>query len=188
MATTQVGLRIKNLRENRKITFEELSRRTGLPVDFLKQLENQDLYPSIGPLLKVSRALGTRLGTLLDDQVSADPVVVRKGDRHEELNMLTGKDQPVTFRYHSLARGKADRHMEPFFIEIAPESEADKKPSSHEGEEWIMVTGGELQVTYGEKVIRLKEGDSVYFNSVVPHNVCSVGGKAEIIACLYIPS
>ncbi len=188
MATTQIGLRIKNLRENRKVTFEELAKRTGLPVEFLKQLENQDLYPSIGPLLKVSRALGTRLGTLLDDQVSSDPVVVRKAARREELSMLTAKDAPVALRFHSLGRGKADRHMEPFFIDIMPESENDKKLSSHEGEEWIMVVSGEVQIAYGEKVIRLQEGDSIYYNSVVPHNVCSVGGKAEIIACLYIPA
>ena len=113
---------------------------------------------------------------------------MRVEDRREELSMLKGKDKPVALRFHSLGRGKSDRHMEPFFIEILPESEVDKKLSSHEGEEFIVVISGELEVIYGQETHVLKAGDSIYYNSVVPHHVGSHGGrKAEIYAVLYFP-
>jgi hypothetical protein len=50
-----------------------------------------DVYPSLGPLLKIARALDVRLGTFLDDQISQDPLVVRREDRKQELSMLRGK-------------------------------------------------------------------------------------------------
>jgi transcriptional regulator with XRE-family HTH domain len=168
MGSNKIGLRVRTMRESKKISIEELAKRSGLDAGFLRQLESEDLYPSIGPLLKISRALGARLGTFIDDQVTADPHIVRVAERREELTMATGKDTPAALRFHSLGRGKADRHMEPFFIDILPESEKDKKLSTHEGEEFIVVTAGEVQVIYGEQTHRLRTGDSMYYNSVVP--------------------
>jgi quercetin dioxygenase-like cupin family protein len=78
--------------------------------------------------------------------------------------------------------------MEPFFVEIYPESAQDKKLSFHEGEEFIVVLSGRLEVIYGQEVHLLEPGDSIYYNSVVPHNVsCKGTDKATIYAVLYIP-
>jgi mannose-6-phosphate isomerase-like protein (cupin superfamily) len=128
-----------------------------------------------------------RLGTFLDDQVSSDPLVVRLAEREEELTMHPdGKEPGVVF--HSLGRGKTDRHMEPFFIELLPKSCQDDTLSSHEGEEFIVVHSGRMRLLYGQEETILSPGDSVYFNSVVPHNVaCHGGEKAEIYAVLYFP-
>jgi transcriptional regulator with XRE-family HTH domain len=183
----KVGARIKRLREDKSLSRDELSSRSGLDIDFLQALEEENIYPSLGPLLKIARGLGIRLGTLLDDQFSQDPLVVRIEDRKQELSMLKGKDKPVALKFHSLGRGKKDRHMEPFYIEILPEPAEDKKLSSHEGEEFIVVLSGEVEVVYGQKSSILKAGDSIYYNSVVPHYVSCRGSKAEIYAVLYFP-
>ena len=183
----KVGARIKRLRENKSLSRDELSSRSGLDIDFLEALEEQNIYPSLGPLLKIARGLGIRLGTLLDDQFSQDPLIVRIEDRKQELSMLKGKDKPVALKFHSLGRGKKDRHMEPFYIEILPEPSEDKKLSSHEGEEFIVVLSGEVEVFYGQETSILKAGDSIYYNSVVPHYVSCRGSRAEIYAVLYFP-
>jgi transcriptional regulator with XRE-family HTH domain len=183
----KVGARIKRLREGKSLSLDELSSRSGLALDFLEAVEEDNVYPSLGPLLKISRVLGIRLGTLLDDQISQDPLIVRLEDRKEELSMLKGKDKPVALKFHSLGRGKKDRHMEPFYIEIFPESAEDKKLSSHEGEEFIVVLSGEVEILYGQQKSILKQGDSIYYNSLVPHYVSCRGPKAEIYAVLYFP-
>lgn len=183
----KVGARIKRLRENKSLSRDELSSRSGLDIHFLEALEEQNIYPSLGPLLKIARGLGIRLGTLLDDQFSQDPLIVRIEDRKQELSMLKGKDKPVALKFHSLGRGKKDRHMEPFYIEILPEPSEDKKLSSHEGEEFIVVLSGEVEVCYGQETSILKAGDSIYYNSVVPHYVSCRGSRAEIYAVLYFP-
>ncbi len=183
----KVGSRIKRLREAREISRDELAARSGLNLDFIEAIEEDNIYPSLGPLLKIARVLGLRLGTFLDDQFSKDPLIVRREGRKEELSMHKGKDKPVALRFHSLGRGKKDRHMEPFYIEILPEPEEDKKLSFHEGEEFIVVLSGEVEVFYGQEVHILKAGDSIYYNSVVPHYVSCRGDRAEIYAVLYFP-
>lgn len=188
MNSEKIGTRVRKYREQKSLTVSELASRTGLDDAFLEAVEEHNVYPSLGPLLKIARALGLRLGTFLDDQEVGDPLIVRVGERKEELSMLKGKDKPVTLRFHSLGRGKGDRHMEPFYIEILPESARDKKLSAHEGEEFIVVLSGEVEVIYGQETHVLKAGDSIYYNSVVPHYVSSIGSrKAEIYAVLYFP-
>lgn len=188
MKSGKVGARIKKIMQEKNISIDQLAQQTGLNTEFLNQLRTEDAFPSLGPLLKISRALGVRLGTLLDDQVSPDPLIVRKDDPKEEIHMLPDKDKPVELKFYSLGKGKTDRHMEPFFIEILPESSRDIKRSSHEGEEFIVVVSGEVEVIYGQETHQLKAGDSIYYNSIVPHYVsCKSEEKASIYAVLYIP-
>ena len=97
-------------------------------------------------------------------------------------------DQPVALQFYSLGKGKSDRHMEPFFVELLPESEKEKDLSSHEGEEFIVVYSGRVVVTYGTEIYQLEAGDSIYYNSVVPHYVSCKGDRAAAIyAVLHTP-
>ncbi|MFO7596159.1 MAG: cupin domain-containing protein, partial [Desulfocurvibacter africanus] len=110
-----------------------------------------------------------------------------KDQRKQGLAMHTPRHGEA-LRFYSLGKGKADRHMEPFFIEILPESAADKSLSSHEGEEFIVVHKGKLEVVYARQTYVLQAGDSIYLNSVVPHWVgCHGDEPAEIYAVLYFP-
>ncbi len=187
MSKAKVGYRIKTFREKQGLSLEDFSDRTGLGVDFLEAVEEKENYPSLGPLLKIARALGVRLGTFLDDQVSKDPLIVKLGERKEEFSMHSDVEKTASMKYFSLAKGKSDRHMEPFFIEIQPE-EDEPKLTSHEGEEFIIVVSGKLKVVYGREESVLEAGDSVYFNSVVPHYVAADGSeKCDIYAVLYFP-
>ena len=188
MISERIGSKIKKFRELEEISLEELVERSGLDMDYLQAIEDDEMYPSLGPLLKIARALGTRLGTFLDDTISHDPLIVRLDERREESTLLKGKEKPAALRFFSLGRGKSDRMMEPFYIEIFPESARDKKLSSHEGEEFIVVVSGEVEIIYGQKTHVLKPGDSIYYNSIVPHYVSSRNDKpAEIYAVLYFP-
>jgi transcriptional regulator with XRE-family HTH domain len=177
MKTEKVGQRIKTIMGNKGLSLAELEQRTGLKAELIRLVEEEDVYPSLGPLLKIARALGVRLGTLLDDQVSSDPLIIRHPERSQELSMLRSKNAPV-----------ADRHMEPFFVELLPESATEKHLSSHEGEEFIVVHSGHVEIVYGKETHRLAEGDSIYYNSIVPHYVsCHGAATASIYAVLYFP-
>ncbi|WP_316898766.1 XRE family transcriptional regulator [Pseudodesulfovibrio indicus] len=182
-----IGNRIRAYREKQELSIEDLANRTTLSEDFIRAVEEEDMYPSLRPLVKLARALGVRLGTFMDDHVSSDPLITRLEEREEELVMHPdGKEAGLIF--HSLGKGKTDRHMEPFFIELMPESSKDEALSSHEGEEFIVVHSGKLRIRYGHEEQILEAGDSVYFNSIVPHNVACAGEeKAEIYAVLYFP-
>ena len=78
--------------------------------------------------------------------------------------------------------------MEPFMINVAPKSEVDFVLSSHEGEEFILVLEGCIEVNYGEAVYILNEGDSIYYDSIVPHVVkLSYEKESRILAVIYTP-
>jgi transcriptional regulator with XRE-family HTH domain len=188
MQSTKLGGRIRTFRERLEISREELAHRTGLDATFIQAVEEEELYPALGPLLKLARGLGVRLGTFLDDEPGADPLIVRGTDHQEELAMHQARGKPASLRFYSLGKGKPDRHMEPFFIEVLPEGQVEKTLSSHEGEEFIVVLTGRIEVLYGQERFLLESGDSIYLNSVVPHRVsCHGHDQARIYAVLYIP-
>ena len=78
--------------------------------------------------------------------------------------------------------------MEPFIVDIIPSSESDFVQSSHEGEEFIYVLAGSIEINYGKSVYTLSEGDSIYYDSVVDHHVHSANkSPAKILAVVYAP-
>lgn len=188
MQTVKVNKRIKTYMEKRQMDVHGLADTTGLDPSFIDTMLKEDVYPPLGPLMKIARALGVRLGTFLDDQETSDPYIVRKANRASKFSVLGGKNKTTALNFYSLGQGKTDRHMEPFFVEILPESASEKALSSHEGEEFIAVINGSIEVIYGNETHILNTGDSVYYNSIVPHYVSCVGQeKAEIHAVIYIP-
>lgn len=188
MQTGKVNQRILSFMENRGMDIAALSEAAGLEPKFITTMLEEDAYPPLGPLMKIARALGVRLGTFLDDQDSGAPYIVRKAERADSFSVLDSTNKAPALNFYALGKGKSDRHMEPFFVEIMPESARDKKLSSHEGEEFIVVVSGLVEVIYGNEVYELQPGDSIYYNSVVPHYVsCAGKDKAEIHAVIYIP-
>jgi transcriptional regulator with XRE-family HTH domain len=185
-----IGEKLKAVRESRAQTRDQLSERSGLKKELIEQIESGALIPSLSPLIRLARALGVRLGTFLDDQESVGPVLVRSGEKRKVMRFSdknrTGQSD---LDFFSLAANKAGRHMEPFLIDIHPSSAEEANPSAHEGEEFIYVFSGDVELIYGKEIFRLAVGDSIYYDSIVPHNVHSIGSRpAQILAVIYAPS
>ncbi|WP_027450370.1 helix-turn-helix domain-containing protein [Xylanibacter brevis] len=186
-----VGSKIKSIRETKKLSLEEIAERSGLSNDQIIAIENNENLPSLGPLIKIARALGVRLGTFMDDNDAIGPVVCRAKDREQETSISFSNgttDARKHMEYHPLAKQKAGRHMEPFIVDIQPSEEKEFISSAHEGEEFIFVMQGEIEIDYGKEKYTLKEGDSIYYDSIVKHHIHGAEGKAaKIMAIVYIP-
>ena len=181
-----LGSRIRTYRERLELSPADLARQTGLGEALVLSIEKDEVYPSIGTLTRLARALGQRLGTFMDDQFSPDPLIVRADARRGDVPSHKPATSAGGYSYAPLGRGKTDRHMEPFYIEIAPDAE--EQLSSHEGEEFIVVVSGEVELTYGTGRHVLKPGDSAHYNSVVHHLVKAHGGQpAAIYAVVFVP-
>jgi len=170
-------------REKLGLTAEELSTNSGLGLDLINDIESGTTYPPIGSIIKLSRALGQRVGTFMDDQFIKDPLVIRFNEREEETSSHRAADGH--YHYYPLGKGKTDRHMEPLYIKI--EADEEEELSSHEGEEFVLVISGEIKLIYGKETHILRTGDTLYYNSLVPHHLGSVNGPAEILAVIYAP-
>ena len=78
--------------------------------------------------------------------------------------------------------------MEPFIVDIEPAEPSDYMLSSHEGEEFIYVMEGKIEINYGKDIFLLNAGDSIYMDSVVLHNVHAANNlPAKILAVIYTP-
>ena len=184
-----VGEKIKSLRESRSISMEELAQRSGLALEQIERIEGNIDLPSLAPLIKIARVLGVRLGTFLDDQDETGPAICRKAEAGDSISFSNNAIQSRKhMEYHSLAKAKSDRHMEPFIIDVDATDDIDFVLSSHEGEEFIFVMEGVMEVCYGKNSYLLEAGDSIYYDSIVPHHVHGYQGQAaKILAVVYTP-
>lgn len=190
MATEKtVGEKIKQIREMKKVSLEELAERSGMDSALLLKIEQEKNVPSLAPLIKIARSLGVRLGTFLDDSDSFGPVVVRSGEYHKGVRFTSqSSESREHLNFYSLAFDKAGRNMEPFIIDIEPGQQSNYMLSSHEGEEFIYVLDGEVEINYGKEIYKLGKGDSIYLDSIVLHNVHAGNNQpARILAVVYAP-
>ena len=205
MAALTLGERIAEIRKTYSLSREVLSERSGVSADLISKIEDDGLIPDLAPLIKISRGLGVRLGTLLDDHEQLGPVICRAGDASSSSRFKTGLPEPTAstnvrsfqvgaatdkghhgMSFFALAADKTGRHMEPFIVAIEPDAKQEK--SAHEGEEFIYVMEGTLTLEYGTDKQTLKTGDSVYYDSIVPHKVFSADNNpVKILAVIYTP-
>ena len=186
---TRIGEKVATVRTSLGLTCDQLAERSGCEVAVIERIEAGELVPSLAPLIKISRAMGVRLGTLLDDDTQVGPVITR-ADEAEEVSRLKSLETGAasgTLDFFSLAPGKTARHMEPFLIDVNPSDQ--RSLSGHEGEEFLYVLGGDLEVAYGKDVVILHTGDSIYYDSIVPHQVRAAGdAPVRILAVVYAPA
>lgn len=187
-----IGAKIQSIRQSKQLTAQEVAERSGLGIEQIERIEGNLDFPSLAPLIKIARVLGVRLGTFLDDQSELGPVICRKKDSNEANSIgftNNASQQRKHMEYHSLSQDKSGRHMEPFLIDIAPSEEGvDFVLSTHEGEEFIYVLEGIVEINYGKNTYILEEGDSIYYDSIVAHHVHATAEcKARILGVVYTP-
>jgi len=185
----QVGPKIVSIRQNKNVAVDELASRCGFSLASMEKIEKGETLPSLGHLIKVARVLGVRLGTFLDDQEQLGPVISRKGNAEVGSGFSTTNNETGSgLTFHPLAGDKSGRHFEPFLIDVYPSSDPVTKLSAHEGEEFIFVLAGKIEISYGKECYQLSEGDSIYYDSVVDHHVHSANDQsARILAVVYAP-
>jgi len=179
-----LGDRIRKAREARNITIKELSTRTGTDIDILKSIEANKMTPPLGELVKLGKALATRMSYFISPGVDKPVTVVRADQRRPiSRNIKTGSEKYGYF-YESLAPEKANRRMEPFIVTLVPCDVVET--STHDGQEFLIVLEGQMIAKIGDRTESLGPGDAIYYDSSEPHYVrCAGEGKAKILAVIY---
>ena len=185
-----IGKKIRQLREEREISREEVAAAADIDQTKLEHIEEGRSTPSMSTLIRIARRLGVRPGTILDGTENSNPVVTANGGGvalGQDNNLGAGR---ANMAFISLAQNKKDRNMEPYVITVSYADKDKAHASSHEGEEFIYVLEGEVVVHYGNQTYSLGKGDSIYYDSVVRHIVSSAapGTTAKVLAVTYTPN
>jgi transcriptional regulator with XRE-family HTH domain len=169
------GALVRRLREARNWSAEELARKTGQTPDFISQVEADQMSPPVGFIINMARAMEVDPGTFLNKEEQS---AIR--DRRAQAFQQRTRN----YSYTTLTPDAENSHLRAFMVTIEPHLAHKPVAYKHEGEEFIFVMGGELEFTLGSKTHVLKEGESIHFNSDIPHKLKSLSN--EPTKCLVV--
>jgi len=184
-----VGEKIRKVRESKNLSQDQLAEKSKLSKQLISEIESRKEMPFLAPLIRISRSLGVRLSTFLDESGESGPVISRAASNKPSKESFNVKSAiPCDLEFFPLASDKAGRHMEPFIIDVKPCKDNEFILSSHEGEEFLYVLSGDIEITYGTEVFKLSCGESIYYDSIVNHHLHSASDKpARVLAVVYSP-
>ena len=176
------GPKLRAARQSLGFSLQELASKIGISASLLEEMEEGKAILPLGQLIKLSKTLSLKMGDFISEGDKAF-TIVRAGGRKSFKRFGKSKEEHRGYEYESLAPGKRDRLMEPFIVTLHP-SDADE-PSAHDGQEFIYVLEGQMDVVVGETKDVLGPGDAIYYDSCDIHLVKAHGDKpAKILAVL----
>jgi transcriptional regulator with XRE-family HTH domain len=185
----RVGEKVKTLREQKGLSLKDLADLTGFSTALLSQMENHLVSPSLGTLIKLAKALEVKVGDFLGETEGEPFAIVRKDERKTVSRFASKEGVKYGYFYEALGFEKKNRHMEPFIVTLEPATVKTSKTSVHDGEEFIFVLEGAMEVILGSHTDVLYPGDSIYYDSNIPHRVqCHQDRVTRILAVLYASS
>jgi transcriptional regulator with XRE-family HTH domain len=174
---TPVGKRIKTARTQKKMTLEQVANETGCSIDYLKQVESGHETPPVGTLLQIARALQIDSGFFLKEQSET---------RKERAKAYAKRTE--NYAYNTLTPGAENKHLKAFRVQIDARKVHKGVGYQHEGEEFVYVLSGQVEIAVGDHVNRLGPADSLHFNSGIQHHMRNVGDEdAELLVVIYNP-
>jgi quercetin dioxygenase-like cupin family protein/DNA-binding Xre family transcriptional regulator len=178
---SHVGYRLRELRQERGLSLGEVSEATGISTSFLSLVETGRSDITLGRLMRLVKFYDTSVEELLPQPPSLDASLVRAHDRLFVPSPAEGMDV-------YLLSPDTERTMMPLIVHFAPDAGL-AEYASHEGEEFIHVIEGALQVTVEEETVIVHAGDSFYFSAEHPHSLKNVfDGTTKIFAVVSPPS
>lgn len=181
-----IGQKIRRLRKEGRLTLQDLSDFSGLSKPLLSQIENNQVIPPIATLLKIAKGLKVGIHFFFEEEGDRQKFVLLRSGDLQASRRRSGNDAPQNYLYHSLAPGMRHKSMEPFLVEFEVGQWDDSLFYRHDGEEFIYLLEGELEFHFGQDIMILKAGDSVYYDSSEAHGYTSRGStKAKAVAVLY---
>lgn len=184
----KIGEKIRELREKKGFSLQDMANRTGYSSAILSQIENHMVSPPLGAMIKMAKALEVKVGTFLGDEPGEPYAIVRKDERKHISRFASKEGVSYGYSYESLGFDKKDRHMEPFLVSLEPAMVKSEKLSTHEGEEFIFILEGEMEAILADHKDILYPGDCIYYDSTIPHKVqCHRDIPTKILAVLWTP-
>lgn len=175
----QVAERIRDLREIEEMPVEELAKKLDMSLDEYLRFESGDADIPVSVLYKIANLFNVELSALLTGENPRLHIysIVRKGKG-------ISVDRRKEYAHESLAFNFANKVAEPFLVTVNPEAKDGQ--NSHPGQEFNYVLSGELQISIGNHIITLSEGDSLYFDATYQHGMKALNNTpAQFIAVIF---
>ena len=171
-----IGAKIRSLRLKKKMGLVELGRHTGLSPALLSKIERNRLFPTLPTLLRIALVFSVDLAFFFAGAREKPVVAVVRKAHRVRLPERQGSDS--AYRFESLDYPVSERKFDSYYADFLPVSRAALRLHDHPGVELIYALQGTLTVHIGGDEHTLEAGDSMYFDSSVPHGYRRSGGRA----------
>ena len=163
----QIAERLRGLRDVLELTAEDIARDCEISAEEYRLAETGDYDISVSMLQKIARKYGIALDALMfgEEPKMSSYFLTRAGKG-------TSIERTKAYKYQSLAAGFMNRNADPFIVTVEP-----IHYNSHSGQEFNLVLEGRMMISIDGKDLILNEGDSLYFNSKLPHGMKALDGK-----------
>lgn len=170
----QIGERIRGLRDALELSVEEMADRCGLRVEQYREIESGEFDIAVSTLQQIARKFDIPLDVLMFGE---EP----KMNSYFLTRWGTGisVERTKAYKYQALASGFRNRKADPFLVTVEPKPE--DTPiyyNTHYGQEFNMVLEGRMLLSINGRNLILEQGDSLYFDSSLPHGMKALDGKA----------
>jgi transcriptional regulator with XRE-family HTH domain len=163
-----IGEKLRALRLRKKMGLVELSRHTGLSAAMLSKVERGKLFPTLPTLLRMAMVFSVGLEYFFsDDEKRQVLAIVRRAERKRFPERPDGRD--ISFYFESLDFAAVERKLSAYYAEFQQLPPGKARPHHHSGVEFLSVLRGKLEMRIGIEEHVLDSGDSIYFDSSVPH-------------------
>jgi transcriptional regulator with XRE-family HTH domain len=171
-----IGEKLRALRLKKKMGLVELGKHTGLSAAMLSKVERGKLFPTLPTLLRISLVFSVGLDYFFaDDQKRHTVAIVRKAERQRFPERPDGRD--ISFHFESLDFAAVERKLNAYYAEFEALPPGKPRTHQHSGIEFLSVLRGKLELRIGTEEHVLEDGDSIYFDSSLPHSYRKVSQK-----------
>lgn len=176
----ELGRRIKLLRVSRGLTLKHIEQRGGISATHVSEIERGKASPTVGALARVARALGVRPATLVEPCVRPEMSRLHPGERASR-RVVCGNATVET-----LVEPALSTHLRGELMTL-PLSPSPALVHRHEGEEWVSVLSGLVEIRIGEETYVLREGDSLHFRAHHPHSYSNLASSPAVLLAVGHP-
>ena len=174
-----VGRRLRELRAEHDLSIRALAEKSGLAINTLSLIENAKTSPSVSTLQQIAVALDVPITAFFETNTPRTRIVYTKASSRPSANFAHGT-------LADLGAGMADHSVQPFVITLESNRGSGSNPIVHTGHEFVYCLNGRITYTIEERTYLLEPGDSLLFESHLPHRWQNVDAQqAHAILILY---
>jgi len=167
----RIGNNLKRLRVESGLSQKDLAEVTQLSPTLISRIENGLVRPSVATLELIAQSLKVDIGYFFRDDEKSEYRISQR-ERRKSIASKRG------YGVETLIEGMENHFMDPAIVTLRGKEEEEKVQfATHEGQEFMYVLEGKVELILGSKRFILKQGDAAYWNGSVPHKGISLGKK-----------
>lgn len=182
----RIGEKVRSLRVEQGLSIADVAEQSGVSAETITGIEDHTVSPPLGDIVSLAKAFRVTVGEFFGDSADSPFCIVRSDDRKTVSRFSSFQGKSGGYSYQSLGHQKQNRQMEPFLVTLTPTRTHQTAPNQHVGEEIIFVLEGQVDVRLADHTDTLNPGDSIYYDSTLPHVIsCHGDTPATILAVIY---